>query len=238
MIAVDQYTVLYKADCCSDTPTTPRAARPRAHTYGLRYAGAAARAAPHRDPPRLREKGAETTAKKIASDHRCRRAPGAKNTREVAGCGCGLEVDPRTRPLWMRWSARPSGRDWRRLKGTQLTGPERGHERQSEHESLSMRRNGGEFEALGLLCTFVGCPTAAQWAVAGEAPAPRLTDRSRPRPQRGNSRGRQREERAAATRRSDRDCPHLRLPAAAAHCVRSTRSPARPVPRWPIDLQR
>jgi hypothetical protein len=41
-----------------------------------------------------------------------------------------------------------------------------------------MRRNGGEFEALGLLCTFVGCPTAAQWAVAGEAPAPRLTDRS------------------------------------------------------------
>ena len=90
-----------------------------------------------------------------------------------------------------------------------------------------MRRNGGEFEALGLLRTFVGGPTAAQWAVAGEAPAPRLTDRSRPRPQRGNSRGRQREERAAATRRSDRDfgCQRRQRTAYGAHAHR--RGPCR-----------
>ena len=51
---------------------------------------------------------------------------------------------------------------------------------------MRIRQKGAEFEALGLLRTFVGCPAAAQWAVAGEAPAPQLNDRSRPRPQRGN----------------------------------------------------
>ena len=47
---------------------------------------------------------------------------------------------------------------------------------------VRMRRKGTEFEALRLLRTFVGGPAAAQWAVAREAPAPRLDDRSRPRP--------------------------------------------------------
>ena len=47
---------------------------------------------------------------------------------------------------------------------------------------IGMRRNGGEFEALGLLRTFVGGPAAAQWAMAGGAPAPQLNDRSQPRP--------------------------------------------------------
>ena len=55
---------------------------------------------------------------------------------------------------------------------------------------MRMRRKGAEFEALGLLRTFVGGPAAAQWAMAGGAPAPQLNDRSRPRPQRGNGRER------------------------------------------------
>ena len=55
---------------------------------------------------------------------------------------------------------------------------------------MRIRQKGGEFEALGQLHTFVGSPAAAQWAVAGEAPAPQLNDRSRPRPQRGNGRER------------------------------------------------
>ena len=53
---------------------------------------------------------------------------------------------------------------------------------------MRIRRNGGEFEGLGLLRTFVGDPATAQWATVGEAPAPQLNDRSRPRPQRGNGR--------------------------------------------------
>ena len=53
-------------------------------------------------------------------------------------------------------------------------------------QNVRMRQKGAEFEALGLLRTFVGGPAAAQWAVAGEAPASQLIDRSRPRPQRGN----------------------------------------------------
>ena len=51
---------------------------------------------------------------------------------------------------------------------------------------VRMRQKGAEFEAQGLLRTFVGSPAAAQWAVAEGAPAPRLIDRSRPRPQCGN----------------------------------------------------
>ena len=53
---------------------------------------------------------------------------------------------------------------------------------------MRMRRKGGEFEALRLLRTLVGGPAAAQWAMAGGAPAPQLNDRSPPRPQRGNGR--------------------------------------------------
>ena len=53
---------------------------------------------------------------------------------------------------------------------------------------MRIRRNGGEFEGLGLLHTFVGDPATAQWATVGEAPAPQLNDRSRSRPQRGNGR--------------------------------------------------
>ena len=53
---------------------------------------------------------------------------------------------------------------------------------------MRIRRNGGEFEGLGLLRTFVGDPATAQWATVGEAPAPQLNDRSPPRPQRGNGR--------------------------------------------------
>ena len=51
---------------------------------------------------------------------------------------------------------------------------------------VRMRPKGAEFEARGLLRTFWRGPPAAQWAMAGEAPAPRLNDRSRPLPQRGN----------------------------------------------------
>jgi len=35
---------------------------------------------------------------------------------------------------------------------------------------MRIRRNGGEFEGLGLLRTFVGDPATAQWATVGEAP--------------------------------------------------------------------
>ena len=65
--------------------------------------------------------------------------------------------------------------------------PERGHR---GSQMMRMRRKGAEFEALGLLRTFVGGPAAAQWAMAGGSPAPQLNDRSRPRPQRGNGRER------------------------------------------------
>ena len=55
---------------------------------------------------------------------------------------------------------------------------------------MRMRPSFAEFEALALLRTFVAGPATAQWAAVGEAPAPQLNDRSRPRPQRGNSRER------------------------------------------------
>jgi len=51
---------------------------------------------------------------------------------------------------------------------------------------VRMRPEGAESEALGLLRTFWSGPPAAPWAMAGEAPAPRLNDRSRPLPRRGN----------------------------------------------------
>jgi len=57
-------------------------------------------------------------------------------------------------------------------------------------QNVRMRLKRAGFEAPGLLRTFVGGPATAQWAVAGEAPAPRLIDRSPPRPQRGNGRER------------------------------------------------
>ena len=55
---------------------------------------------------------------------------------------------------------------------------------------MRRRPNFAEVEALALLRTFVAGPATAQWAAVGEAPAPQLNDRSRPRPQRGNSRER------------------------------------------------
>ena len=51
---------------------------------------------------------------------------------------------------------------------------------------VRMRQNRAEFEAWRLLRTFWRVPAAAQWAVAGEAPAPQLNDRSPPLPQHGN----------------------------------------------------
>ena len=66
--------------------------------------------------------------------------------------------------------------------------PHTAHRRGSQ--IMRIRRNGGEFEGLGLLRTFVGDPATAQWATVGEAPAPQLSDRSRSRPQRGNGRER------------------------------------------------
>ena len=76
-----------------------------------------------------------------------------------------------------------SARDCEVLRGAH-TGTERGRGSQI----MRIRRNGGEFEGLGLLHTFVGDPATAQWATVGEAPAPQLNDRSPPRPQRGNGR--------------------------------------------------
>ena len=70
-----------------------------------------------------------------------------------------------------------------RLRSGQWATDREGQGRQAYYENEA---NEAEFEALGLLRTFVGGPAAAQWAVAGEAPAPQLNDRSRPRPQRGN----------------------------------------------------
>ena len=73
-----------------------------------------------------------------------------------------------------------SARDCEVLRGARTQGS----------QIMRIRRNGGEFEGLGLLRTFVGDPATAQWATVGEAPAPQLNDRSRSRPQRGNGRER------------------------------------------------
>ena len=67
------------------------------------------------------------------------------------------------------------------------TGDREGHGRQAYYENEAEE---AEFEVRGLLRTFARGPTAAQWAVAGGAPAPQLNDRSRPRPQGGNGRER------------------------------------------------
>ena len=95
------------------------------------------------------------------------------------GYGCGLGVDTDAEDAF--------GGRWSRLEApTEHTqGPCRGHERQSDHEKEA---KGAKNEALWLLRTFVGCSATAQWAAVGEAPAPQLNDRSRPRPQRGNGR--------------------------------------------------
>ena len=71
-----------------------------------------------------------------------------------------------------------------------LRGAHRLMSRRRGSQIMRIRRNGGEFEGLGLLHTFVGDPATAQWATVGEAPAPQLNDRSRSRPQRGNGRER------------------------------------------------
>jgi len=68
-----------------------------------------------------------------------------------------------------------------------VRGPERGRR---DRQIVRMRPERAELEAQGQVRTFVGDPSAAQWAMAGGAPAPQLNDRSRPRPQRGNGRER------------------------------------------------
>jgi hypothetical protein len=59
-----------------------------------------------------------------------------------------------------------------------------------DRQIVRMRPERAELEAQGQVRTFVGGPSAAQWAMAGGAPAPQLNDRSRPRPQGGNGRER------------------------------------------------
>jgi len=59
-----------------------------------------------------------------------------------------------------------------------------------DRQIVRMRPERAELEAQGQVRTFVGDPSAAQWAMAGGAPAPQLNDRSRPRPQGGNGRER------------------------------------------------
>ena len=86
-------------------------------------------------------------------------------------CGCaGWQVGA---------TVTPTGHTQGQTEGTHRAG-----------QIMRMRRKGGEFEALRLLRTLVGGPAAAQWAMAGGAPAPQLNDRSQPRPQGGNGRER------------------------------------------------
>ena len=63
------------------------------------------------------------------------------------------------------------------------TGDRESQGRQAYYENEAEK---AEFEVQGRLRTFIGGPTAAQWAVAGGAPAPQLNDRSRPLPQSGD----------------------------------------------------
>ena len=76
------------------------------------------------------------------------------------------------------------GCDRRRLQGGQRARGRR------DRQIVRMRPERAELEAQGQVRTFVGDPSAAQWAMAGGAPAPQLNDRSRPRPQGGNGRER------------------------------------------------
>ena len=102
-------------------------------------------------------------------------ATGPRNSRDGGGggYGCGLEVDTAAVDAlgggWVRLEV-PAGRSEGQREGR------RGR------QIVRKRRKGAGFEAQGLLRTFVGGPAAAQWAVAGGAPAPRLIDRSRPLP--------------------------------------------------------
>ena len=106
-------------------------------------------------------------------------ATGPINTRDGAGCGCGCGLGVDTAAVealvgeWTRLKA-PTGHTQGQTEGTRGS------------QNMRIRRKGGEFEALGQLRTFVGGPAAAQWAMAGGAPAPQLNDRSQPRPQGGN----------------------------------------------------
>jgi hypothetical protein len=110
-------------------------------------------------------------------------ATGPRNSRDGGGggYGCGLEVDTAAVDAlgggWARLEV-PAGRSEGQREGR------RGR------QNVRVRPKRAGFEAPGLLRTFVGGPATAQWAVAGEAPAPQLNDRSRPRPQRGNGRER------------------------------------------------
>ena len=153
----------------------------------------------HMHPPpalRPREAAARTPGRRYASVHTVpiRRTIGAKKqpartplpaatgrttTHEsvLCGYGCGPGVGAAAVDAlgvgWDRLEA-PAGRSEGRREG-----------RRSRH-IVRMRPKGAEFEARGLLRTFQRGPAAAQWAMAGEAPAPRLNDRSRPRPQGGS----------------------------------------------------
>ena len=103
--------------------------------------------------------------------------PGKSRDGGGGGYACGLGVGGAAVDVlggrWARLEA-PAGRSEGQREG-----------RRSRH-IVRMRPKGAEFEALGLLRTFQRGPAAAQWAEAGGAPAPRLNDRSRPRPQGGS----------------------------------------------------
>ena len=110
-------------------------------------------------------------------------ATGPRNSRDGGGgsCGCSPEVD--------RAAVDAHGGWWVRLEVP--AGRSEGHrEGRRGRQNMRVRLKPAGFEAPGLLRTFVGSPATAQWAAAGEAPAPQLNDRSRPRPQRGNGRER------------------------------------------------
>ena len=110
-------------------------------------------------------------------------ATGPTNTREGGFCGCGHDLRMHT--------AQADAIGGRCAHLVASAGQAEGQrEGRRGRQNVRMRRKGAEFEAQGLLRTFVGGPAAAQWAMAGGAPAPRLIDRSRPRPQRGNDRER------------------------------------------------
>ena len=106
-------------------------------------------------------------------------ATGPTNTREGGFCGCGHDLRVHTA------QADAIGGRCARLVASagQAEGQREGRR---GRQNVRMRPKRAGFEAPGLLRTFVGGPATAQWAVAGEAPAPQLNDRSRPRPQRGN----------------------------------------------------
>ena len=90
-----------------------------------------------------------------------------------AGCGygCGPGVDTAALDAL--------GGGWARLEGAcrAVRGPERVQERQADRENEAKK---ARVRGLMAAAHFIDCPAAAQWAMAGEAPAPQLNDRSRP----------------------------------------------------------